>query len=132
MPAGTARVHIQDGAARAWRELNRYSPYCDLEVRTVSRADAAVIVHADAFELVGVEHPMPREGNPWRPRWTVFDDDGGPYTLLTRVRLRSERQPEVMRLNCSRWSNNRFDTYLSLQEIQEVLAPLADFAFPGN
>ncbi len=37
-----------------------------------------------------------------------------------------------MRLNCSRWSNNRFDTYLSLQEIQEVLAPLADFAFPGN
>ncbi len=132
VPAGTTRVHIQDGAARAWRELNRYAPYCDLEIRVVSRAHAPAIVRADAFELVRIERPMPREGNPWRARWTVFDDDDGPYTLLTRVRLQSPRQSDVLRLNCLRWSNSRFDTYLSLQEIQEVLAPLAEFVFPGD
>ncbi len=105
VPAGTARVFLQDGAVVAKNRLHYYYPSCDFEVYRVS--DGSARIEPDSFSVtrlsVGDDLVVWRR-TPLRYAALGFagDDDGMPPLVNRYVDywLHSARQPQVMRLTC--------------------------------
>jgi hypothetical protein len=125
IPANQAGAFLQGGQVVPFAQLNPYQPHCKFEVSRV--LDSPQTVRADEFVITkavqSLEHSV-RAPRRLAAR-SVFSstDDGGPsiQTFATRLDLRSDRQPEVLRLTCGHWDYPPLATHLSIRQIRQAL-----------
>jgi hypothetical protein len=120
-------VFLQAGQVLPFPQINQYHPFCKFEVYRV--VDATQTVRADEFTVTKMVQTM--EHSVRAPQqlaaMTVVSStaDGGPsvQAFVTRLNLRSERQPEVLRLSCGHWDYPGQPTavQLSIQQIRKAL-----------
>lgn len=119
-----ARAFIQYGRITHEKLINRYYPYCEFEISTLS--DAIQTVQPDRFEVYKViddEHHVNRYFMTARRDYSFND---GPTILgfASEYFLRSEQQPQVRKLICLHWDEPAYGEYLSLTEIRKALGNL--------
>lgn len=138
IPAGTARVFLQDGRPVALAALRRYYPFCELEVRDV-RESGVQTVRPDTFTVTHVERHLELGKRDTRVLlagvgWGVgirvggMDKDSGSGLAMSQIRMRlhSERQPQVRRLDCTAgWADLQRTEYPTLAEMRGALGPIA-------
>lgn len=103
LPAGHARVFLQQGRVVAKHHLDAYRPHCNFEQRAVSDGTAAIA--ADRYTITAVS-----EGEDFIVQRRSFtyaalrlaDDDNSPSQVnrYFHFTLAAPRQPGVMRLTC--------------------------------
>ena len=127
--SGRARVFLQEGEITSTNDLQTYEPSCDFEVIEVSKPGSEQLIHSDTFKVTRVHHAT----NVFLQKFELNQDyamDGLEYlntTYLTEFTLRSELQPDVLRLNCKIWSIDPFQRYLSPAQISQTLGSIATF-----
>lgn len=107
--ADTTRRFIQNGQLTSQFAFDRRLQHCRLEVRTL--AEQSRIIEADEFEITRIRFDS--EAIAMRQQFLAAgagfnlqlaqDDDGGPAEMMDLIMLylKSERQPDVMRLVCA-------------------------------
>lgn len=140
VPPGSARVFLQRGEVVAKQDLHLYTPSCDFEVYDVLEADQ--VIEPDRFAITRAGVGM-REWVLQGPvylaaasgaiglgggmNW-VARDDGAPMVMYTwEMQLRSERQPNVLKLTCrgEMGDPGRIEK-TTLQEMRTALGGVAD------
>jgi len=103
VPAGHARVFLQQGRVVEKHRLDIYRPHCNFEQRTVS--DGTARIAADRFTVtavsMGEDFVVQRRPLVYAALRLVGDDDSP--SMVNRYfhhALESVRQPDVMRLTC--------------------------------
>jgi hypothetical protein len=128
IPANQAGVYLQGGQVVPQAQVNMYHPHCKFELRRVPdtaltvRPDEFVITRAVQNEQHSVRAPLQLAAGPGF-RATRAQEDGGPtvQAYVTRLNLRSERQPDVLRLNCGQWGYPPHTEHVSIQQIRKAL-----------
>lgn len=130
IPADAARISIQNGEVKTHGLVNEFSPYCELEVGQVK--PTAQLVKPDEFVIHKVGYRTYNVG--LSPGTTaglglslsLSGGDGPRQTFYATVLyLRSEKQPNVLKLTCE--SDQRafpgivYARHLTVSEIQEAL-----------
>jgi hypothetical protein len=127
IPADKAGVFLQNGQEQPFVQLNAYHPHCKFEVKRV--LDTPQTVRADEFVITkmvqSIEHSVQVPQRLAAMTVVANTTDGGPSVeaFVTRLNLRSERQPEVLRLSCGHWDYRGQTTavHLSIQQIRKAL-----------
>ncbi|MCB1735499.1 MAG: hypothetical protein H6981_06635 [Gammaproteobacteria bacterium] len=118
-PEGHARVKMQGYGVQGTRGINEYYPYCELEVTTVS--DGQFRLHPDRFEVSSFS----RRILPWNLTGTPLvvasndPDSHSQITYVSDIGLRSDTQPEVIKLSCRHVvepDQRDFVTFAQMQE----------------
>lgn len=118
IPPGQARVYIQHGVTVNTANIDRYQPWCDVEVNTLHTS--ATIIHADSFRIL--KKVNERSG---LMDGSAFSAMGSPLEEFTTILyLKSEQQPDVLRLSCTQRRGSRMQTYLKPTNIQSTLGKL--------
>lgn len=130
VPAGTARVFIQFGKVRSYRELNIYETYCKFFVpRSRTELEKPYRIEADEFTVTKTQRGRDE-----------FADAGGAFlkvrerwdtTLVVRMKIRSERQPMVAQFLCARFGSNFFYGYPTIAEMKSTLGSLVTLTEPS-
>lgn len=135
VPAGTARVFLQDGAVVAKNHLHYYYPSCDFEVYRVS--DGSARIEPDSFTVtrfsVGDDLVVWRRTPLRYAALRVATDDNGMPPLVNRYVdywLHSARQPQVMRLTCH--GGFDFEGRATLPTAAEIRTSLGAYATLGG
>jgi hypothetical protein len=136
VPAGHARVFLQDGQVVAKAKLERYQPHCNIEVRTVSRG--ASYIEPDTFSVTAVMEDDAEvvRGPQWR-RYASLLFSGGDWdsvmlSRFVRHTLHSSRQPEVMYLTCHGGFDEPWRVEApSISEIRQALGELVTLKLPS-
>jgi hypothetical protein len=134
-PPERLTIYLQDGKIfPSFSGVQQYRAHCLFEVR--HKRDAAQTVKADTFEVqktTQIEETS-RFGPPVRAagEWQFAAGNPAFWVYLTRLDLRSERQPEVMRLTCQRWETLAGQQrHLSINELRKALAPFFRLETPA-
>lgn len=138
---GQAALYIQAGKVLRYPDLDRYDPHCKFELRTV--AEERRKVEPDTFVVRKVERfsrsVERRLDEPVRvaARGGLLlgaESEGGPFVevMTTRLHLHSERQPEVLRMECSHWDDFNFPEHLTLSQMRSTLKGLFRIELAGG
>lgn len=119
-----ARTFIQYGKVIKEKAIDRYYPYCEFEISTLS--DDIQTIMPDVFEIYKVndnEHEVSRY---FMYASLFLTQDDGPLILgyATEYSLRSEQQPQVHKLICLYWDDPNTGKYLSLTDIKQALGKI--------
>ena len=128
--SGRARVFLQNGQVTKTKNLETYAPSCDFEVVDVSKQGAEQVIHSDEFRVLRVYYAAPDTTKLNFEPGEQYAQEGFEYlntTYLTQFDLRSETQPDVLRLNCKIWSIDPYQRYLSPAQIDQTLGTIATF-----
>jgi len=104
VPAGHARVFLQDGEVREKVRLKRYYPHCNFEIRSVS--DGTLRIEPGRFLVTGIstdEVELVRRRGALQYASLRLSDGGEMIPQVARLihhQLHAEGRPEVMRLTC--------------------------------
>lgn len=132
VPPRTDRLYFQDGNLPAWYNVNKYQPYCVLQVKPSNTQ--ARIVEPDDFVITSVSTAhyfqlLERQASPVErgtvvvlvagERDTRGDND---YEVFgTAMELHSGRQPGVTRLTCADWGLPQPGTHITVNKIRRAL-----------
>ncbi len=127
IPARTDHVFFQDSKIKTVHVVNRYLPYCALEVSV--RRNFSQTIRPDEFVVFKVyqvhKNYLVRSGF----RRTGLRDDGGSEEfelVVTVLELYSERQPDVRRLLCAEWGLPQNMSFVTVRMMREQLAGYMD------
>lgn len=137
IPAGHARVYLQQDRSGTYNQIDAYEAFCDLELVTVS--ESARELQPLTMVLTRVRHRLTDfdlAGGPGLrlAGWFGFEQNGQELTYVTVYELTAEENPDIMRLNCK----ETFDAgdprggYPSFAQIRAVVNPWLVFELPGN
>jgi hypothetical protein len=146
IPANQVGVYLQGGQLVSYRDVNQYHPHCKFEVRTLTdaprtvRADEFMVMRATQQQLPSVRAPIQVAGAGIHIGIGIGggSQDGGPSpeAYATRLVLKSERQPDVLRLTCGHWDMpNPYAVHLSISQIRKTLGDVMSLrilASPGS
>lgn len=124
IPANLARVYLQGGQVIPANNVDRYSPNCSLEVRTIHTS--AQIILPDKFKILGVKSDE-EEASVARPIYAArgfLSNDDGPVShenWVTHFYLQSANQPDVFRLSCAHWEDPPEARHLTVAEIKSAM-----------
>jgi len=142
IPPGHASIYLQFGRTMRFAEVDQYRAHCRFEVSRVGTSEQTVMPDEFRVTRAGLEH----RDSVRRGETTRLAAAGVPHVLAasgrnsgsmgvivyaTRMKLHSERQPEVLRLDCGHWSTDPHDEFLTLNEIRATLAPLMSLQLPA-
>jgi hypothetical protein len=138
VPAGHARVFLQNGKVVAKTRLNQYHPHCNFEVRSVS--NGALRIEPDVFTVTAVTEDEVEVVSRMQPlrlaAWRYTGGGESTFTMLIRLvehRLDSPRQPQVMRLTCYGGFTDPWEVaYPTVTEIRHVLGDIASVELAGG
>jgi hypothetical protein len=142
IPAEQVGVYMQGGQVMPQNQLNMYHAHCKLEVRT--RRDVSQVVRADEFVVTksvqeALIYSVQAEPRTYADasravRVNGMDDSGGQsvQTYATRLDLRSERQPDVLRLTCAHWDHPNTAVHLSIRQIRAALGDVVTLRLAGK
>jgi hypothetical protein len=133
IPANSARVSIQNGEIRPYGRVNEFNPYCDFEVVQVK--PTAQPVKPDEFTIHEIEYRTYDVGLSSGAIASVGlsiglgGGDGPRQTFYATVlHLRSEKQPNVLKLTCENdqraFPGIIYARHLTVNEIQETLGAI--------
>lgn len=133
VPANDAGVYIQNGeVARSFWNVKSHYPYCALDLR--KRLEMPQTVQPDEFTIVRVSQESVMTVR--LPFVHVADTDqsnGASYEIYaTLMTLRSERQPEVLRLTCAQWVYPPLQRHVTINEMRKTLGGLFTLRLPGK
>jgi len=138
IPAETASILIQDGKVAAGKKVRHYHPHCRLEVR--DRKEQPQSVQPDTFVAVKVldfyevvlARPLQVAQLGTTDQGIMVAQDASPsFNYITELRLESESQPNVSRLQCMKWNVPPDSDYVTVEEIRAVLGDLMTIELPG-
>lgn len=127
---GRARVFIQRGSVTRTGDLQTYEPSCDFEVVEVSQAGSVQLIRSGTFQVTRVYLAPPdvyAQTFELNQHYAMAVGEYLNTTYLTEFTLKSESQPDVLRLNCKIWSIDPFQRYLSTSQISQTLGAVATF-----
>ena len=122
-------VFMQHGRLLAEALLDRYQPYCKLELYPMSEAARRVAPDSFVIEKVVDETELTTQ-SPADPAagllasLMLVSDTPSIYTYATHLYLHSDIQPEVYRLSCMHWEDVQDDNYLTVAQIREAMGDL--------
>ncbi|MFT5115479.1 MAG: hypothetical protein ACI8P9_004830 [Parasphingorhabdus sp.] len=120
---GWARAFIQSGEVVMHSKLDRFEPYCSIEVADVAKEEDQDKVSADIFHVNKV-HNRHAPGLGLFPGLVRQEHDPTPVDLEVDIFLQSEAQPQVFRVRCVKTLYEPWPAKLTLGEIRKVLYPL--------
>jgi hypothetical protein len=134
VPAGRARVFLQDGAAV--RGFDQYRPHCALEIRSVQHDGFEVV--PGVFRITRVQHSLEQVvdlgGRDWAWLTIGFGLNGfgsSSFHEGYHLWLDAPERPQVMRLSCYGTYDRPPDLRPpTLTEIREVLGGLGEIGGP--
>lgn len=100
--ANQARAYLQGGVEVTAQQVSRDSPHCEVEVRTLS--PAPTVVQPDRFTVTRIRNPEEGSEGFGTAFMSAFRSGTTKYT--TEMRVKSEKQPDVLQITCS----NEMDT----------------------
>jgi len=137
IPAGRARVFIQDGAApgsgsRVLGSFDHYRPHCAFEIRSVEHG--GFTIHPDTFRIVRVQGSLvpvvwrsPVQLASLQQTGGMDDLGSSAYYEGYHFWLVSDSQPEVRRMSCYGAYAEPYDLHPpTLQEIDRALGAIAE------
>lgn len=137
-------VYIQNGRVLPLKQVQRYHPFCKFEL--YHRRDHARTVAPDRMTITKVlqqymQDPYTQARGVLHARLSFSgiagmgdSSKGGPViqSFVTRMDLRSEKQPDVYRLTCAHWTYAGTDRPLTIAEIRRTLDPLFTLYLTGQ
>lgn len=116
-----ARSFIQYGKVTDEKSIDRYYPYCEFEISTLS--EQPQIIKPDRFEIYKVNDNDHEANRYFLYAAISLSYSDGPVILgfATEFYLRSEIQPQVRKLICLHWDEPGLGKYLKLPEIRKSL-----------
>lgn len=139
IPADRVSIHIQNGEVSSYSAVNRYYPFCKLEMR--DRDDDARVLEPDKFVVTRVSQSVWMVRAPASVQVAaagrlagLLDSDDGPMAaeMSTELFLGSSRQPDVYRLTCTHWDKPSFPRHLTINQIRDTLADLFRVQLAGE
>ncbi|MXY64852.1 MAG: hypothetical protein F4206_01550 [Gammaproteobacteria bacterium] len=124
--AAGARVYLQHGRVVAGADRAHREPYCYFHVfRDPQVIDSGFMIHPDLFTVKGLTSRIEYSGALLpNVRYAMsslsFQDYSAEY-MMTTVRLESASQPRVRELKCGIFAVPFERSYLTLEEIRNVL-----------
>jgi len=124
IPPGKTGIYIQAGQVMERPSVNAYSPYCRFEVSSLNNS-SFTIVDEDKFdvykimfdsELVSSDQIMVASLDIVSYGASIMAD-----IRTTEFFLKSEKQPDVLRLRCGHWEDPTDAFYLNLDQITQTL-----------
>lgn len=118
-------VHFQNAKILRRQDVNRYIPYCALELHT--KKDIAQRVTPDRFVVHKVFHEdifYVAQGE--RVQVAQLDQSNGQtYQAIAMVmELFSEKQPDVLKLICVEWGLPQDIAYITIRMIRRILSDI--------
>ena len=130
IPADQVAVYLQGGEIVPAGRINQYYPHCKFEL--IHRRDTGQTVRPDDFEIIKVVretgHSVALAGLQLAQMSVGIginvgmDRDGSSLqTYITRLMLRSARQPQVFRLSCGQAALPHEGQHVSINEMRKAL-----------
>lgn len=135
IPANDAHARIQNGkvVTSYWMGVDAYYPNCSFEL--YSRAEVERVIEPDTFIITRVV----RETENVRLQLPAVVASGGvagggvtDTESITIMNLKSDKQPEVMRMSCQHWDDPNEATHLNIKQIRKTLDPLFTLTLSGR
>jgi hypothetical protein len=130
VPARTDRLYFQKGKVSLWQYVNQYLPYCALTLH--AKKDVAQTIVPDEF----IVHKMYRQylfDLAMGPVMVAELEPGGGMTyqvFATLLELRSEKQPDIVRMTCANWGLPQDLAHLTLGQMRESLGDIFVLELP--
>lgn len=130
IPPRLAGIYLQDGKITPLAQVNQYYPHCKFEVFKLK--DTPQTIQADTFPINKVVQETTHSVSLDRLQLAAvsigvgihvgMDDDHSTLeTYVTRLDLRSEKQPDVFRLSCGQWAYPPKGQHVTIREIRQAL-----------
>jgi hypothetical protein len=141
IPTGHASTYLQFGRTMRFAEVDQYRAHCRLEVSRVGTSEQTVMPDEFRVTRAGLEHrDSVRRGETTRLASAgmpgMLAQSGrhsgsmGIIVYVTRMKLHSDRQPEVLSLDCGHWSANPDEQFLTLNQIRAALGTIMSLQLP--
>ena len=142
IPPHRAGVYLQGGQIKPLSQVNQYYPHCKFEVLKIS--DIPQTVHTDRFTIEKVVQEITDTVDAGLVRLAGISlgmgihvhgdrgDGANIQTFATRLKLRSEKQPEVFRLSCGQSAYPYEGQHVSIKEIRRVLGDVFTLEIIGR
>lgn len=138
-------VYVQNGKVMRLNELQKYDPFCKFELYRLVHTPRTIAPGEIDVTRAMQGHYFYLFSQTARPYYTAmslphvvlggsFEQGGTPLeSFVVRMDLHSEKQPEVYRMTCIRWSTNpsRYE-YPSIVEMRQTLKPLFTLRTPAQ
>lgn len=126
---GGARVSLQYGKLKSWRDVYKLEPYCQFHVlRPSERLHEPLQIEPGTFivERVYRRKDMAALEGVRSAAADAEDFNNSPSqrTMATHLELSSAAQPDVQRLVCARWADPFAHNHVSIRDIRESLGDL--------
>lgn len=128
IPANTEHVFFQNNKLTPIRDVNRYLPYCEIQVSAARSSEQ--IIEPDEFIIFKVYQLNKfqlAKGGSFVRAGMKDDADGEDFEVVATVmELYSERQPHVRRLLCAAWGLPQSMSFVTVRMIREQLTGYFD------
>ena len=132
-----SKIYIQFGEVMARSEIEHAKPFCYFHLyRDPSIIDTKASLVADNFEIkktinhyeaaLGADEPLILALRGF------ITQDASQRTMITRFKLQSTLQPEVIELNCGIWAVPNERNHLSMEEMRSALGTVVTFELKGQ
>lgn len=122
IPPNRARVHFQNGAPLPADQLDKFKPWCELEIKTLK--DTTQTLAPDQFAITKIVNDAQFIEQNLDIGRGVAVFGGAAYDLVPYASLMyvsSQNQPDVLRLICVRKARAATQGYPNLSEMRAVL-----------
>ena len=132
-----SKIFIQFGEVTARSDIEHAKPFCYFHLyRDPSIIDTKASLIADNFEIKKTVNHYEfalRMGEPLQLAVRGFvTQDASQRTMITRFKLQSIQQPEVIELNCGIWAVPNERNHLSIEEMRSALGEVVTFELRGE
>lgn len=140
VPAGS-KVYLQNGEVMRRAGVKQSKPYCYFHLyRAQALLDTPATVSVGSFSIGSTQNRLEyvqRGAELLRVAGSIVTagfvtQDASEQTMVTRITLHSETQPEVMHLNCAIWAVPNERNHPSLEEIRQALGELVTLQLSGE
>jgi len=127
IPPGKTGIYIQGGQVMERTSLNEYLPNCRFEVYTLNNSEFT-IVDEDDFEVYKVmyESELVSSNSVMVAALTNIAYGSSPMADIrtTEFYIKSEKQPDVLRLRCGHWEDPTDAFHLTYDQVKQALGDL--------
>ncbi len=124
-----SRIYIQGGKAKPRRDVHESEPYCYFSLyRSSAVVGTPVSIDPDDFNVSGTSdyfELVQLNAEPYQIAQSGFSSRGASEkTLITRIKISSASQPQVVGLHCGIWAVANERDHVSLEEVKNTLGDL--------
>ena len=123
-----SRIYIQGGEAKPRKDIHEARPYCYINLyRSSAVIETPISVAPDNFTVSKTSNYyelVQSDAMPFQVAARSFFQEDSEKTLITRIRISSPTQPEVVGLHCGIWAVASERNHVSLSEIKTALGDL--------